>query len=58
MADNHSYLGDGVYVNIDEFGTVEIRIGDHRSKPVAYLDEYVLPKLLEYVKTHEKELKK
>lgn len=52
MAQNkleHRHLGDGLYVKYDGY-QIEIRVNNHNSLPVAYLDPHVMDALVEYIK--------
>jgi hypothetical protein len=42
-----TYLGDGVYVSFDGYNLV-IRVNDHRSDPVVFLEPSVIDELMQY----------
>lgn len=48
--DDITYIGDGVYMEI-EYGQISLRVNDHRSPPVVYLEPEVLKNLIETAKT-------
>jgi ABC-type Zn uptake system ZnuABC Zn-binding protein ZnuA len=50
----HEHVGDGVYVENDGWG-FNIRVNDHRSTPVVFLDPEVAIKLVKFI---EEQLKK
>jgi hypothetical protein len=46
------HLGDGVYATFDGYG-IEIRVNDHRSDVVAYLEPSVLEALQGFFAQHQ-----
>jgi hypothetical protein len=47
--ENISYIGDGVYAKFDGYG-FEIKVNDHRSPTVVYLEPEVLQALNKFAK--------
>lgn len=44
------YCGDGVYVQFVNGFQLEVRVNDHRSMPVVYLEQFVLQSLVDYAR--------
>ena len=51
---NTEHLGDGIYATFDGFG-LEIRVNDHRSNAVAYLEPAVVAELSRFLERKTQE---
>jgi hypothetical protein len=51
---NTEHMGDGVYATFDGFG-LEIRINDHRSEAVAYMEPAVVAALSQFLERKRQE---
>jgi len=49
MDKQYKYLGDDVYASVDYDG-IEIWLGSPKDKPVVFLDQNVMVKLVEYAR--------
>ena len=46
------HLGDGVYATYDGYG-IEIRVNDHRSEQVAYMEPQIVRALSQFLDQHQ-----
>jgi hypothetical protein len=52
--DHTEHLGDGVYATWDGYG-IELRVNDHRSDSVAYLEPAVIAELSRFLDRKQQE---
>ena len=46
------HLGDGVFATFDGYG-IELRVNNHRSEPVAYLEPRVVTELVRFLERQQ-----